>query len=658
MGAGVAQTFRRGPRQEKIRLITLAHRLAGFVGAGYLRLVQLSSVVMRWDHPRALSIRRTVAPCVYAFWHNKQVYLAVDHRNERIAVMVSKSKDGEYIAQVMKRLGIAAARGSTSKGGDQALREMVSLLDDRYQVGFTPDGPRGPLHAVHGGVVLAAQSTGAPVVPTTYLASNRLVFRSWDRFILPLPLGRVLVAHGRPFTIAPEMPLEEAKQKIHDALVDNERDAEIAFAQSPSWGDERFARVAFFIYSVMSIVLAPLITLALAIAFGFKRGMLFLKERFAAPALPAGFAAPLWFHAASVGEWQALKPVLRELRNNATEKYAPVVITVSTPEARLLVAKEEPSALVTMLPVDVPWLLFDWMERLQPSAVIIVETEIWPNLIRVASRRHVPVFIVNGRLSERSQRRWMWFKPLIRHLLFKITAVFARGDEDAARFEKLGVPSSRVVVAGNTKVDNIDVQTGDVLFPSGVPILIGGSTWPGEEAMLIAVMAELGAAKARLILAPRRLERIDEVRALLEKNNLPTTLYSQVKTGASWTAGVLLVDTLGDLKKLYSSAQVAFMGGSVFPHGGQNPLEPAAAGLPSVFGPSMANFRDEARGLLDARAACQGMDEAAVRSHLLRLMQDAGERTQLGAAAAAYIRQQRGASVRIARRLCELLGNT
>jgi 3-deoxy-D-manno-octulosonic-acid transferase len=657
VGARVAETpVGVRSRQEKIRLITLVQRAAGVVGAGYLRCVRCSSAALGWAHPRALDIRRNLSPCIYAFWHNKQVYLAVEHRGERVAVMVSKSKDGEYIAQVMNRLGLYPVRGSTRKGGDQAMREMIGLLNDQKQVAFTPDGPRGPLHMVHGGVVLAAQNTGLPVVPTTYIASRRVEFRSWDRFILPLPFGRVLVAHGRPFYVSPDAPLEQAKQQIHDALQENERAAAAAFEHAPSWAGEIFAGLMFSLYGLLLIVFSPLVAFGFAAAFGFKRGTHFLAERFSAPRLPA--AAPLWFHAASVGEWQALKPVLRELRQMWPEPFCPLLITTSTPEARRLVAKEEPSLTVTMLPIDAGWIVRRWLNRVNPRALVIVETELWPNLIRASSRGRVPIFIANGRLSERSVRRWRWAAPLIRHLLFKVNGVFARGAEDAERFRRLGMVESQIETVGNTKIDNVDARSGAALLSSTTPVLIGGSTWPGEEAMLISTLQELGADQARLMIAPRKLERVAEIRALLEKSNLGFDLYSAVKAGAAWNAPVLLVDTLGDLKTLYSSANVAFVGGSVFRHGGQNPLEPASAGLPTVFGPSMSNFRDEARGLLEARAACQSNDEAGVRAHLTRLMRSGVERSQLGAAAIDHIRRQRGAAHRIARRLCDLLANT
>lgn len=569
--------------------------------------------------------------------------------------MVSKSKDGEYIAQVMQRLGLIPVRGSTSKGGDQALREMINLLETGHQVGFTPDGPRGPLHTVHGGVVFAAQNTNVPVVPTTYIATRKVTFRSWDRFILPLPFGRVLVAHGMPFQISPEMPAELARQTIQDALNDNERQADTVFEQAPSWFGEFFSSIVFGLYGLVAIIMAPLIALIVSIEFGLQRGLKFIDERFCAPTRSA--MAPLWFHSSSVGEWQALKPVLRELKKIWTS-MPPVMITVSTPEARLLVAKEEPTATVRLLPVDVPWLMNHWMRRVNPRALVLVETEIWPAMIRAASHRDIPITVINGRLSERSTRRWLKVKPLIQHLMFKITMVFARGPEDAARFAQLGVVKTRVSGVGNTKIDNVDVQATAPIFTSKVPVLIGGSTWPGEEAMLISLISELTPIQARLILAPRRLERVMEIRELIEKHGLSYSLYSEMKEKPVWDSAVLLVDTLGDLKKLYSSAHVAFVGGSVFPHGGQNPLEPAAAAVPTVFGPSMSNFRDEARGLLDAKAAFQEADEAGVCSRLKQLLTSASERVLLGAAASAFIDHQRGASLRVARRLCELLGKT
>src|SRR5262249_40523842 len=157
-----------------------------------------------------LELRRERKPIVYCFWHNAQVYLAYAHRNEHVKIIVSQSKDGEYIAQVMNRLGLIPVRGSTSRGGEQALREVCDFLKEGSQAGFTPDGPSGPLQTVHGGAVMAAQMSGAPIVPVAYASRRRIVFNSWDKFVVPLPFSKIVVAHGEPFTLPEGMPLEEA----------------------------------------------------------------------------------------------------------------------------------------------------------------------------------------------------------------------------------------------------------------------------------------------------------------------------------------------------------------------------------------------------------------------------------------------------------------
>jgi 3-deoxy-D-manno-octulosonic-acid transferase len=466
----------------------------------------------------------------------------------------------------------------------------------------------------------------------------------------------VLVAHGKPFFIPKEMELDQAKQKIQSALHSNEQVAEQMLRQSPSWFSDLIGSTAFFIYSVAALALAPLVALAAAGRYGFKRGTQFLGERFSAE-VPDGMSSPLWFHVASVGEWQALKPVLAQLRRQFGDRDIPLAITVNTPEARRLVANEQPGAHVRMVPVDIAPLTSAWCRKLKPNALVVVETELWPNLLLSAARHWIPIFIINGRLSERSYRRWRWFGPLIRHLLCKVNAVCARTQEDADRFEKLGMSGERLHVTGNCKVDNVDAIRTSAVLSSRVPILIGGSTWPGEEQLLISVAKELGQNKVRLVIAPRRLERVDSIRQLLRSAELTFSNYSEISGSDPWRTEVLVVDTFGDLKKLYSSAQLAFVGGSLYPHGGQNPLEPAAVGVPMVFGPSMSNFRAEAEGLSRAGAAFRGQTGDAIRGHLIRLMRDEAARRSAGAAAEQYIKSNRGASARTMQQLGELLGN-
>jgi lysophospholipid acyltransferase (LPLAT)-like uncharacterized protein len=189
---------------------TFLHRLAGLAGSLYLHFVGATSVIQKLDDPDYLTRRRGKQSLVYALWHNTQIFLAYAHRAEKASVMVSQSKDGEYIAQIMQRMNLHAVRGSTSRGGGAALREMIRLVEEGGRVGFTPDGPKGPLQTIHGGVVEVARATGRPIIPVSISSGRKLVFKkSWDKFFVPLPFGRIVVAHGKPFFIAKDLPLEE-----------------------------------------------------------------------------------------------------------------------------------------------------------------------------------------------------------------------------------------------------------------------------------------------------------------------------------------------------------------------------------------------------------------------------------------------------------------
>ncbi|MBI3856521.1 MAG: lysophospholipid acyltransferase family protein [Planctomycetes bacterium] len=201
------------------RLPTLLHRLAGWAGLLYLHLVGATSYIRKLDDPDYLTCSRGKESLIYALWHNTQVFLAYAHRGEQASVMVSQSRDGEYIAQVMQRMQLRAVRGSTSRGGGAALREMIRRVQEGRQVGFTPDGPKGPLQTIHGGVVEAARATGRPIVPTSIASRRKIVFKkSWDQFFVPLPCSQIVVAHGKPLFIAPDMPLEDAKTLVRDEL--------------------------------------------------------------------------------------------------------------------------------------------------------------------------------------------------------------------------------------------------------------------------------------------------------------------------------------------------------------------------------------------------------------------------------------------------------
>jgi len=236
---------------------TLLHRLAGWLGACYLHVVGKTSTIQPLDDPDYLTCRKERQPLVYALWHNTQAFLAYAHRGEQASVMVSQSTDGEYIAQVMKRLGLRAVRGSGSRGGGSALREMIHRVQGGGQVGVTPDGPKGPLQTIHGGVIEVARATGRPIIPVSISSRRKVVFaKSWDQFIVPLPFSHIVVAHGKPFFIEPELSLADAQSRVRDAL-NGIRDAALrALEAAPSYLSSRLANILYPPIGLAAVFLA------------------------------------------------------------------------------------------------------------------------------------------------------------------------------------------------------------------------------------------------------------------------------------------------------------------------------------------------------------------------------------------------------------------
>jgi 3-deoxy-D-manno-octulosonic-acid transferase len=385
-----------------------------------------------------------------------------------------------------------------------------------------------------------------------------------------------------------------------------------------------------------------------------------LRERWTGVSLSAPDRKRLWFHAASLGEWQGLKPLLARF---VSEGNFSLVVTTSAPEVRSLIKKAFPELSVSLLPIDLWWVVGRWIEKVRPHAVVILETELWPNLIEQLSRKNVPVFLANGRLSKKSVSGWRWVKPFIRRTLRDLTVIFARTEEDASRFAQLGAYGTSLEIQGNMKSDTLTVSTREqkkeakrnLLGLESQIVLIGGSTWPSEEELILHLFLRKDPQFLRVILAPRRLERLADIRSRVTRAGHTYSLWSEIKSTHSWTTDVLLVDTFGDLKELYRASDIAFIGGSVYPRGGQNPLEPAAARLSLLFGPHMDNFSLEARKLLEAGAAFTFKTELEFTSHASSLFHEGSLSQQMGDSAANVVLLEQGASERVYSRLKDLL---
>ncbi len=362
----------------------------------------------------------------------------------------------------------------------------------------------------------------------------------------------------------------------------------------------------------------------------------------------------IWFHAVSVGEARASATLVREL--GAAHPGHEILVTCTTAGGReALKEVHGESVRIAWLPYDTPGAVRRFLEHFRPRLGILVETEIWPNLLAGCREFGVPVVLANARMSEKSAEGYERWGGLMRAALDSLAAVAAQSAQDAERLRALGAP--RVEVLGNLKFDSAPDEAKSAEGRAwrqrlGRPVLLLASTRDGEESMLLDALAG-GAAGALIVVVPRHARRFNEVFALAGKDGFPVARRSrQPSPGAG--DRVYLGDTMGEMDFYYAAADVAVIGGSFASLGGQNLIEACAAGVPVVLGPSMFNFAEATRLAIAAGAALQAENAPAAMRQALLLLSDQEKRTAMGEAGMKLCAVHRGAT-RKHLELCEEL---
>ncbi len=402
--------------------------------------------------------------------------------------------------------------------------------------------------------------------------------------------------------------------------------------------------MTYCIYNIATSLAAPLGAAWLASQARHRP----LLERFD-PNIPALGGKPFWVHACSVGEVNTARELLTALQQRWLG--VPVLLTVSTRSGYELA--QGAGVPVTWCPFDQVWCVRKFIKAINPRALLVIETELWPNLYRETRRSGAPVLLVSGRLSDKHYPQYVKLRSVLRPVLEQLSAAGMQNDEYAARLISLGVEASRVRVTGNIKFDNVRTAIEpDVLralrnqvgIPEDKPVLLFGSTRPGDEALAAACWQMLRDEfpDLLLVIAPRHLERLSE--ALAPFSGEQILLRTVTQAGRRLTGErVLVLDTVGELAAFYGLATVAVVGGSFYPGvNGHNPLEPAGLGVTTVFGPHMRNFADPARELVRHGGACQ-VEPAELTDTLRRLLSDSDARRAMGKHAQQAVEANRGA---------------
>ena len=415
----------------------------------------------------------------------------------------------------------------------------------------------------------------------------------------------------------------------------------------------------FVLYEVL-LYLVFIVTLPFFLLIGLLRGKYLsnFPERMGLYRSKSG-EHDVWLHAVSVGEALAARTIIASIKKLRPDTS--MVITTTTLTGQAQARRLYPDATVTYFPFDFAFAVRRFLHHHKPRVFATMETEIWPNVTRLAHASGARLLLANARISDRSFPRYRAFRMIVGRVLRHYSRILAREETDRTRFIAIGAPKDIVETSGNVKFDyeldetplEIDTQLRAIIGSRHVLVL--GSTMEGEdETLLPEIESLLADANAFVIVAPRKPERFELVAGLLATTSLRFVRRSEIGKKPV-AADLLLLDSIGELARVYRYATAAFIGGTLQPFGGHNPIEAAAAGVPVCFGPSMSNFREIAEVFLRSKGAEQVESARDVIAFARRMFDDETARTAMGERARQTVLQNRGASERTARRIVELL---
>ncbi len=378
----------------------------------------------------------------------------------------------------------------------------------------------------------------------------------------------------------------------------------------------------------------------------------------------------IWFHSCSVGETLSLQPLVHALHERFPEaRFLFSTVTKTGQQVAIQRFARYGKGNTFYFPIDLAAVVKRVLQWIQPALLVIVDTEIWPNILRLAHLRGIPVLLVNGRISASSFRYYRWARPALRKVFRNYRVLMMQSEEDAVRMQQIGAPQEKIVVTGNIKFDKdlVEKEAVDALARNlgkefglekiSAPLIVAGSTHQGEEQILLQVFQQIrsipGLQQTRLLLAPRHPERFDSVAQLVARSGFEVRRRSQSVASDS-DAPVLLLDSLGELAAVYRFATIVFIGGTLVRHGGHSIVEPAMYSKAIVTGPSMDNFRrisEEFRAhdgvrQISAEEENRGLQIQQLLEVFRQLLQNEDDRNALGAAALSILEKNRGAAHR------------
>lgn len=634
----------------------------GSVMAGYIKLVRSTSRLQD-DPPGFIDRALPETPLVIAMWHGQGLLLPFIRPREdiKVAIMVARHIDGDIVDQTLKHFGMTTIRGAGAgrkgkdKGGFAALRACMTALRDDTTVALTGDIPPGPARKSGPGLPTLAKLSGRAIMPCAVVTNRYFKLNTWSGFTVNLPFSRMVMAGGDLIRVprhATAEELEVARQQLEDSLNEvTARAYRIAGTQESGivTPDDPVAfGKTLRAYIALTRMFQPLAnTLLRYRERQGKEDAARMSERLGVPSAPRIQGPLIWVHAASVGETIAVLDLINRMLDD--RKDLAVLLTTGTVTSARLAARRLPDerAIHQYIPLDAPDFMVRFFDHWKPEAIILTESEIWPNLIREARVRNIPLLLVNGRMSPRSFRRWRSRIRIARQLFSKLDLVLAQNNRYAGYFERLG--SRNVIAAGNLKTDASPLPVDKAALTTlkkavgKRPVFLAASTHKGEEEII--AQAHLSLVKdipgLLTIIVPRHPDRGSDICAQLRAKDIECTLRSRNESPGK--CDIYIADTIGELGLFYSISPVAFIGGSLVQHGGQNPIEAITQDTVVLTGSNVHNFEEAYEDLQKSKACIQVVSEDDIVQNVRTLIGDASARDQMNARAQDAIVQMQGA---------------
>lgn len=590
---------------------------------------------------------RAHAPFILSVWHGQFLLIPTIRPDDISAsIVVGRHGDAELAAKIVTRFGVKAIRGSGAggrrdmkdRGGAKVLKQAIKALKTGDCIVTTADVPPGPAQKVGDGIITMARLSGRPIIPAAIATKRAITFKSWSRLTINLPFSKCALVCEDPIEIPRDCTEEEAehyKLKLEQAMRRVTTRAHQLVGRSekkiaPLWERPLKPGLAFTGYRAATNLAKPLAPLIFR--HRLKKGKEIAareQERYGIAGLPRPEGKLFWLHAASVGEANAVLPLIETLLKRQPELN--ILLTTGTVTSAAQMENKLPErAIHQFIPLDNKEFVNRFLRHWRPNLVAFVESEIWPNLIMGVKARGIPLLLINGRMSKRSFKRWFKKPGFARPIFGRFNAILAGNAVDKRHFISLGCEN--VIQSGNIKIDApplaLDHSELKVLKDAvgNRPLLLAASTHKGEEEIIAEAhkIIALDYPDVLTIIVPRHPERRDEIITNLTGERLNLQLRSK-ESSPGRSTNIYIADTIGELGLFYSLAEIAFIGGSLIRHGGQNPIEAIRLGTTVMAGPYTNNFMDSYDELIRRKGAFRITSAKDIAANTIDLLKNPGQ---------------------------------